>query len=235
MRSADRFEKGAAGEEETALALGELPAEDWAVFHDVRWPDRKLANIDHVVVGPPGVFVVDTKNWSGTISLRDGVLRSSGYRRDNTVANVAEAALAVARLVTDVPPHAVVPLLCFVNQRPLAGWAHDVAVCTTANVVDMLRSRPPVLSREERLRATTRLGAHLVKVIERQPAVVRVIPSDRLARRRSVRPHPAVPRIRARRRRGGLMGVLAAAALAIGCFAVSGTDVVSRVGQLLVR
>ena len=48
--------------------------DDWHVFHDVnveqcRWSyengkHRRFAQIDHVVVGPGGVFVLETKRWS---------------------------------------------------------------------------------------------------------------------------------------------------------------------------
>jgi hypothetical protein len=37
-----------AREQATADALTALPAERWTVMHDVRWPGRSVANIDHV-------------------------------------------------------------------------------------------------------------------------------------------------------------------------------------------
>ena len=64
------------------------------MFHDVRWPGRRRANLDHVVVGPSGVFVVDTKNWSGRIEVRVGVLRQDGRSREKAVTGVADAARA---------------------------------------------------------------------------------------------------------------------------------------------
>lgn len=71
MRAAELYERGADGEAATAQALDALPKDQWTVFHDVRWPGRKLANVDHVVVGPGGVFVIDSKNWSGRVEVRD--------------------------------------------------------------------------------------------------------------------------------------------------------------------
>lgn len=99
LRSAELHEKGAEGERVTAAVLDRLPGEEWTVIHDVRWPGRRFANVDHVVIGPSGVFVVDSKNWSGRIEVRDQVLRQNGYKREPAVAGAAEAALAVARLV----------------------------------------------------------------------------------------------------------------------------------------
>jgi hypothetical protein len=145
QRSADLWERGADGEQATAAALDVLPKESWTVFHDVRWPGRKYANVDHVAVGPTGVFVIDSKNWSGSITVRDNVLRQNGRSRESTVAGAAEAALAVIGLTPVVMPEHVQPVLCFVRDDHLTGWARDVMVCSTANLVEMLTTRPEVL------------------------------------------------------------------------------------------
>ena len=50
--------------------MPELRGEGFAVLHDRRIPGTR-ANIDHIVVSPAGVFVVDTKNWSGRVEQRD--------------------------------------------------------------------------------------------------------------------------------------------------------------------
>lgn len=56
--------KGAAGEASVGAKLGEFP-EDFRVINDLATP---FGNLDHVVVGPTGVFVLDTKNWTGVVS-----------------------------------------------------------------------------------------------------------------------------------------------------------------------
>lgn len=61
-----RWDKGASGEEATAEILSGLD-NAWSVFHDLAVPGTN-ANIDHVVIGPSGVFVIDSKNYSGTIT-----------------------------------------------------------------------------------------------------------------------------------------------------------------------
>ena len=141
-RAASLHEQGADGEEVTAKALMALPSE-WVVLHDLRWPGRRFANIDHVVVGPGGVFVIDSKNWSGSVTLNGVVLRQNGRSREKTVASCADAGLAVAGLV---PLYAnyVHPVLCFVEQDSLSGWARDVMLCSPTNVVEMLTTRPRV-------------------------------------------------------------------------------------------
>jgi len=130
---------------ESARALADLPELDWRVFHDVHWPGRRYANIDHVVVGPGGVFVIDSKAWSGDIKVAAGVLRQNGHRRERQVLAAIDAAMAVAELVPGLDPRAVKPVLCFDREEPVFGWSHEVMVCSTANVATLLTSRPTVL------------------------------------------------------------------------------------------
>ena len=86
QRSAALWEQGAEGEVAVARALEAMP-EGWVVLHDLAWPGRQRANLDHVVVGPGGVFVVDAKNWSGRVEVRNQVLMEVGRKRDSTVAS----------------------------------------------------------------------------------------------------------------------------------------------------
>ena len=161
LRSAELYERGAAGEQQTAAVLSALPKEGWTVLHDRRWPGRKLANIDHVVVGPPGVFVIDSKNWSGRVCVKDGVLRQNGYRRESTVRAAADAAAAVAQLSPTVPPAVVHPVLCFVRDEAFAGWADEVLVSSANNLVQMISSCPPVLTPEQVRHASLELDGGL--------------------------------------------------------------------------
>jgi hypothetical protein len=55
----DRWRRGAEGEVATAMLLARLPRR-YVVLHDRRIPGSR-ANIDHLVVGPTGVWVIDTK------------------------------------------------------------------------------------------------------------------------------------------------------------------------------
>ena len=146
QRSAALWEKGAEGEVAVARALEALPA-GWVVLHDLAWPGRQRANVDHVVIGPGGVFVIDAKNWSGRIEVRDSVLMQSGRRREPAVVSAAEAALAMQRVVP--PPALCMGVLCFVRDELLVGWARDVMVCSTSNLTTMLTSRAHVLSPED--------------------------------------------------------------------------------------
>lgn len=63
--------QGERGERAVAEQLEELRAKGFHCFHDLQ---QDGFNIDHVLVGPPGVFVVETKfrSGSGVIEFRNG-------------------------------------------------------------------------------------------------------------------------------------------------------------------
>lgn len=61
--------RGAQGEALTSWLLSRLPG-DWHVFNNVLLgPDW---DVDHVVVGPRGLFCVSTKSWRGLLGERGG-------------------------------------------------------------------------------------------------------------------------------------------------------------------
>ena len=78
---AEQFAAGAVGEHLVAQTLRRLELVGYRVIDDLRWPGTTKANIDHVIYGPTGMFVVDAKNWTGTIAVKAGVLRQNGYSR----------------------------------------------------------------------------------------------------------------------------------------------------------
>jgi hypothetical protein len=145
QRSAELWERGAEGEAVVARALEALP-EEWVVLHDLAWPGRQRANLDHVVIGPGGVFVVDAKNWTGHIEVRDQVLVQNGRQRESAVSSVTAAAIAVQEIVSPVPCTGV---LCFVRDEPLVTASWNVTVCSTTTLVATLTSRPPALSPDD--------------------------------------------------------------------------------------
>jgi hypothetical protein len=57
--------------------LAGLP-EGFVVFHDLHVPGSP-ANIDHLVVGPTGVFVVDSKAYTGTLTAGGDTLWRGRY------------------------------------------------------------------------------------------------------------------------------------------------------------
>jgi hypothetical protein len=209
QRSAELYARGAEGEEATAVELAALPAESWTVFHDLRWPGRRFANVDHMVVGPPGVFVIDSKNWSGTISVRGNVLRQNGRSREKDVVGAAESALAVGQLAPLLRPDLVHPVLCFVRDEQLTGWARDVMVCSTANLVTMLLSRPGVLTPEQVRDLSRELDGDLRQALTSIDVSAARRPTSRP--QRAAAPRPATTRSSTRKSKSSWRGFVSAA------------------------
>lgn len=66
--AAYHWERGSEGERRTESRLQPLEEEGWFVFHDIQRPGH---NWDHVVVGPAGVFLLETKDRKGELQLVD--------------------------------------------------------------------------------------------------------------------------------------------------------------------
>ena len=135
-RATRAWAKGARGEEKLAAALEGI--EGLRALHDRRVP-RSPANIDHILVSPAGVFVVDAKNYRGTIAIRNrGWFFRPDYRlyvgrRDcSDLATGLEWQVAVVTAaLTDAgidPLPLVTPVLCFIDgEWPLFGAPDEYA------------------------------------------------------------------------------------------------------------
>lgn len=58
------------------------------VLHDRRVPSRAHGTLDHVLVGPAGVIVADTKHWPGTVRIADERLFVRGFDRTKAIDGV---------------------------------------------------------------------------------------------------------------------------------------------------
>ena len=82
MKRVEEFEKhrlsyraGFLGEHQVAIELEGL-SDQFTVFNNV---NTRRGNLDHVVVGPTGLFAIETKNWRGHITATaDGELMKNG-------------------------------------------------------------------------------------------------------------------------------------------------------------
>jgi hypothetical protein len=106
------WKRGAIGEQATATLLAGLP-DRFVVLHDRQIPGSQ-ANIDHVVVGPTGVFVVETKRYRGSLTIRDNELFIESRRKTTIVEQAIREAEAVRRVLIDAGESAlsITPILC---------------------------------------------------------------------------------------------------------------------------
>jgi hypothetical protein len=116
---------GAVGEEKTAAALERL-GDSWVVLHDRRIPGSR-ANIDHIAIGPPGVFVIESKDYSGQVSLGGNEIRVNGRRVGwvDQVRREADAVLAVLPADFQKSPAPVTPIICV--HRASIPWLRSSA------------------------------------------------------------------------------------------------------------
>jgi hypothetical protein len=104
------WRQGAAGERRTARLLCQLERHGWAVLHDLAVPGSR-ANIDHLVIGPGGVFVIDSKQYRGRLQLdRFGRLWHGRYPLAPALGAVSFEADRAAQVLTD-PDVVVVPIV----------------------------------------------------------------------------------------------------------------------------
>lgn len=75
-----RWERGATGEAATAALLQRLP-KSFVILHDRRLPGTR-GNIDHIVVGSTGVWVVDSKARRARVRVRRGQVWAGRYPID---------------------------------------------------------------------------------------------------------------------------------------------------------
>jgi hypothetical protein len=62
----ENWQSGAWGEVATAKRLRQVAREGWVVLHDL---PAGRGNVDHIVVGPGGVFLLDSKRLGGTVEF----------------------------------------------------------------------------------------------------------------------------------------------------------------------
>lgn len=149
-RSAHAWSVGAAGEALVAKAVTSLEVRGWLALHDVHWPGRPKANLDHVLVGPGGILVVDAKNWSGDVRLSDGVLRQNGYLRDREVVGVLQQSASVAALLEPRHRRYVHGWLCMVGQPHIMGvTSNGVRIMGLETLTGAIAQMPAVLDAAE--------------------------------------------------------------------------------------
>lgn len=114
VRSEERaWRIGAKGEQRVAQRLAELPP-SWRVLHSVP-VGKHGADVDHVVMGPGGVFTVNAKNHpNARVWVGGSTLLINGHRTDYVTKSIREAQRATrllsAKLAFPVTVHGIVAL-----------------------------------------------------------------------------------------------------------------------------
>jgi hypothetical protein len=146
----ENWQIGAWGEQRTAAALMPLLRRGWVVVHDL---GRLKSNVDHVLIGPAGVIVLDSKNLHGTVRVSGDRLALTRPGQDRTAYESDSCARQARSQAADV--NALFRQR--IGQRPwvtavVVIWADFPEVSASANNVNFVH------------------GDHLREWLEKQPA-----------------------------------------------------------------
>jgi hypothetical protein len=153
----ERRDRGAQGEEHVGSLLDGLSDQGWRVVHDA---SLGRGNVDHIVIGPAGVFTVETKSHPGPV--RVGRVHGATLNQ----------ARAQSRAIEQVTGTQVEPLLVFSRafvDRPMAR-RKGVRVVPARMLLGYLARRPVKLSQEEIETAQGRLAGALLESAARSRA-----------------------------------------------------------------
>jgi hypothetical protein len=146
----ERRDHGAQGEEHVGELLEGLREGSWRVVHDATLGN---GNMDHIVLGPAGVFTVETKSHPGPVRVgrvHGGMLGQAQAQR---------------RAIEQVTGLQVEPMIVFSRawvDRPMAR-RKGVRVVPARMLVGYLNKRPTTLTREQIEGAYGRLAQALIE------------------------------------------------------------------------
>jgi hypothetical protein len=210
-RDAENWDAGAIGEERVGAVLDAGVRPTTRVMHDrLLKPSGSKANLDHIVVSPAGVFLIDTKNWVGDVTEFNGSLwqhwttsdgpQSAGKRDE--VDKVARMAAAMQKEIG----RPVTPVLCLAGDRAEC-FHHDdpirgVHVVPVQRLLSWLDQRPaarpvpdvPTLAVDLSMRFPPAVGGGLtLAALPAAPPPGPIVPETH-RRRQAPRPRRRQPR-----------------------------------------
>ncbi len=150
MPLVERRDRGATGEEQVGGLLEEMADDGWRVIHDA---SLGRGNVDHILIGPPGIFTIETKSHPGPVRVA-GVHGATFSQ-----------AQAQRRAIERVSGVQVEPLIVFSRawvDRPMAR-RKGVRVVPARMLVGHLGRLPARLSSEEIERASALVAQALLE------------------------------------------------------------------------
>ncbi len=154
------YRVGADGEEEVAWRMRKL-GDGWHVLHSVP-VGGKDSDIDHVVIGPPGVFTLNTKNHSRKkVWVAEKAFMVSGQKTKYLRNSRHEAARASKLLTTacgfDIQVEPIIVVIA--AELTIKAQPADVHVVARKRIGKWLERRPATLSLRPSRRSTRWLAA----------------------------------------------------------------------------
>ena len=152
----ERLRRGISGEEAVADALAGLPSSYW-VLHGV---STGHGDVDHVVIGPTGVFALETKAWDGKFYRSRGQLYCNGKPAEHVLRQARGAAGQVRELLLEAGIDEWVEAVVVAARASVSRSAvrfRKSYVISIKDLVGFVTDRPQSLSSSTVLQAKTTL------------------------------------------------------------------------------
>jgi len=202
-----RYAAASSSEKRLALTLAALEPRGYRVLSDRRWPGSARAQVDFIVVGPSGVWIVDAKSWRDVRIERGRVFRGQADVTDDfgpiaQLAATTESALAELGFA----PGEVHALAAFTGKRGITARVSGVDIVCEPDVVSHIVRRGTRLSPTLVAAAAEVIDAHFPEYGFDSMPVELTIPDPVMA---DVEPHEATPLSEAEVRDALMNGILA--------------------------
>jgi hypothetical protein len=173
----DNKATGALGEQRTAKTLRRLERDGWHAVHDLE--RRANGNVDHLLIGPRGVFILDSKLYGGATRVDDSGVLTVTPHDDSAITwtfrdhhenlqiakRVVARALARRAHITVPQPTPVVVIWARFPQRSTV--SRGVAYVAGADLVDwLLTENKGSLSRSQIAELAAAATPDLLKAVE---------------------------------------------------------------------
>lgn len=122
------YRKGQIGERKVTKALSATLTDDYSLFDDVMLQSMKGGNIDHIAIGPTGIFVLETKNFKGRISYYGDNWEGVGRKSPSRQARIN--AMRIRKI------------LSFSDRKSRPFWVQGIVVLTDPRA-EVTEKRPP--------------------------------------------------------------------------------------------
>ncbi len=113
------YQQGFEGEKQVTKVLSSTLSGDYFLINDVQLVAGKGSNIDHIVLGPTGIFVLETKNHSGKIVCYEDSWKRVGqnpFAQARANASIVYKVIKASEIFESKPPW-IQAVVVFANKK----------------------------------------------------------------------------------------------------------------------
>ncbi len=148
--------RGALGEIQSSISTKKLDSATYKTLHDVYLPTKYgSTQIDHIVVSKHGIFVIETKYWSGKLYGSEEAdywkqyLPGTVNRLYNPIKQNAGHVIAVSNITKSLTPLAPISIIAVKNAAVLRVRSQTAVVKIAELADEIMRHQSVVLSQHQ--------------------------------------------------------------------------------------